>query len=163
MTWLGFAYRDGRGVAADRRLAVDWFIKAYAAGSKRGADRAGCILAGSRSDHPEAVKWLLQAADEGHVDSFYDLALIHEDRTSPQYDPAEAFRCWSRVAERPSGGLRFTAMHTLARWCRDGIGTARDREEAKRWLDRLMDLAPKDKANYRDAAKLHKAIDEELF
>jgi TPR repeat protein len=163
MTWLGFAYREGTGVDADPRQAADWFIKAYAAGSKNAADLAGRVLAGNREDHPEAVKWLRTAADEGCDSSYYSLALICEDRESPEYNAEAAFRCWSRVAERPRGDLRFMAMLTLAKCCRDGIGTGCDRQEAKRWLDRLMALAPKEKADYRYAAKLRKEIDEELF
>ncbi len=163
MTWLGFAYREGTGIDADPRQAADWFIKAYAAGSKNAADLAGRVLACNREDHPEAVKWLRTAADEGCDSSYYSLALIYEDRESPEYNAEEAFRCWSRVAERPRGDLRFMAMLTLARCYRDGNGTECDRQQAKCWLDRLMALAPKDKADYRYAAKLRKEIDEELF
>jgi TPR repeat protein len=82
---------------------------------------------------------------------------------SPEYNAEEAFCCWSQVAERPRGDLRFMAMLTLARCCRDGTGTDLDRQKARQWLDRLMALAPKEKADYRYAAKLRKEIDEELL
>lgn len=163
MTWLGFAYRDGTGVAADERQAADWFIKAYAAGSKNAAHLAGCILGRKPENHRQSVKWLQIAVDEGHELSNYALALTYEDRASSEFNAEEAFHCWSRVAELPSGSLRFTAMLTLARWCRDGIGTQRDRQQAIHWLDRLLSVAPKEKSIYRFAAKLRKEIDEELL
>ncbi len=163
MTWLGFAYRDGTGVPVDEREAADWFIKAHSAGSRNAADLAGRVLCGKREDHFEAVKWLRTAVEEGNVISNYNLALIFENRESPAYNPVEAFSCWTQVATRPRGELRITAMFSLARCCRAGIGTARDRQEAIRWLDHLMTLAPKEKSEYRYAAKLRKEIDEELF
>lgn len=163
MTFLGFSYREGKGVCADVRMAADCFIKAHAAGSTTAAHLAGSVLAAERVDHPEAVKWLRTAVEGGCKSSHFSLALIHEDRESPEYNPEETFRCWSRIAERPRGDLRFMAMLTLARCCRDGLGTECDRQQAKRWLDRLMELAPQDKADYRYAAKLRKEMDEELF
>jgi TPR repeat protein len=163
MTWMGFAYRQGTGVPVDERTAADWFIKAYAAGSRSASELAGRLLAHKLENHPEAVKWLRTAVEDGDDSAYYNLALIHEHRNSPEYDPEEAFRCWSHVAERPKGNLRIVAMFILARWCRDGIGTERSRDEAKRWLDRILAVAPKDKSDYRDAAKLRREIDDDLF
>jgi TPR repeat protein len=163
MTSLGFAYREGRGVSVDEREATDWFIRAHTAGAKHAAELAGRLLSYHRDNHLEAVKWLRTAVDHGYDSVFYNLALIYEDRESPEYDVQEAFCCWSQVAERPRGDLRFMAMLTLARCCREGTGTDRDRQQAKQWLDRLMALAPNGKADYRHAAKLRKEIDEELI
>jgi len=163
MIWLGFAYREGTGVPVDERAAADWFIKAHAAGAKNAANLAGGVLASRREDHYEAVKWLRTAVEEGNELSHFSLARIYEDRNSPAYDAEAAFCCWILLAERQHGDIRFEAMFTLACCCRDGIGTACDRQQAKRWLDRVMTLAPKEKSDYRRAAKLRKEIDEELF
>lgn len=163
MTSLGFAYREGRGVSVDEREAAEWFIRAHTAGAKHAAELAGRLLSYHRDNHLEAVKWLRTAVDHGYDSAFYNLALIYEDRESPEHNAEEAFCCWSQVAERPRGDLRFMAMLTLARCCRDGTGTALDRQKARQWLDRLMALAPKEKADYRYAAKLRKEIDEELL
>jgi TPR repeat protein len=57
----------------------------------------------------------------------------------------------------------MSALHTLARCCRDGIGVERDLQQAKLWLDRLIAVAPKDKSDYRHAVKLRKEMDEELL
>jgi hypothetical protein len=163
MTNLGFVYRDGHGVDADPRIAADWFIKAYHAGDKYAAYRAGSALSYRRENHLEAVEWLTRSADDGDSMSQYSLALIYEDRNSPAHDPEKAYCCWLQVAQRPQGTLRFDAMHTLARCCRDGIGVKRDLQQAKEWLDRLIAVAPKDKSDYRHAVKLRKEMDEELL
>jgi hypothetical protein len=59
--------------------------------------------------------------------------------------------------------LRFLAMFRLAYCYRDGLGTQQSRDEAKRWLDRILAVAPKEKSDYRHALKLRREIDEELF
>lgn len=163
MTSLGFAYREGRGVPVDEREATDWFIKAHAAGAKHAAELAGRLLSYHSDNHLEAVRWLRTAVDHGYESAYYNLALIYENRESPEYNADEAFYCWSQVAECPRGDSRFMAMLTLARCCRDGIGTDLDSQKAREWLDHLMTLAPKAKADYRYAAKLRKEIDEELL
>lgn len=163
MIWMGFAYQAGRGVPIDDRQSADWFVRAYGAGSKNACLLAGQLLSHLPENHLEASKWLRIALEHGYDDAYISLASIHEDRRSPIYDPEEAFRCWARVAERPRGDLRFMAMLTLARCCRDGIGTERNREEAIKWLDRLLVVAPAGKANYRDAEKLKQEIEGDLL
>ena len=162
MTFLGFGYREGRGVPVDEREAADWFIKAYSAGNVHAAELAGRLLSYHKENHSEAVKWLHIAAEHGDESANYNLALIHEDRGSPEYNAEEAFRCWTCVAERPKGNdLRFMGMLTLARCCRNGIGTQRNRQQAIEWLDCLLAASPK-KAYCREATKLRKEIDEEI-
>lgn len=163
MTSLGFAYRDGRGVIVDARIASDWFIKAYSAGNTNASELAGRLLSYRSENHHEAVKWLRIALDHGYDSAYYNLALIHEDRESPAHDPEEAFLCWLQVAERPSGDLRFSAMFSLAHCCRDGIGTLRSRDEAMRWLDRILAIAPKENSDYQHAMKLRKDLEQDLF
>lgn len=160
---MGLAYREGRSVPVDEKKAVEWFIKAHEAGARSGADLAGRLLSFRAENHLEAVRWLRIAADSGNDLSYASLAYIYEDRRSPAHEPEEAFRCWLQVAERPRGNLRFHAMWRMACCCRDGIGTERNREEAKRWLDRIIAVAPKDKSDYRDAVKLRHELDQELF
>jgi len=163
MSSVATGYREGRGVPVDERKAADWFIKAYEAGRPADAERAGNVLSYRPENHHEAVKWLRIALAHGYDSPYYSLALIHEDRQSPAHDPEEAFRCWLQVAERPRGDLRFSAMFSLAYCCRDGIGTTRSSAEAKRWLDRIIAVAPKEKSDHRLAIKKRREIDEELF
>lgn len=118
---------------------------------------------GIERDVAVAEQWLLIAVENGNDLSYSSLADIHADRRSPAHDSEEAFHCWLQVAERPRGDLRLDAMYWLARSCRDGIGTSQSRDEAKRWLDRILAIAPPGKSDYRHAAKLRKEIDEGLL
>jgi TPR repeat protein len=163
MVSMGLAYSEGRGVPVDQQKAIEWYIKAHDAGARNAAGLAGRILSYHSENHPEAVKWLRIAVENGDTVSYSILADIHNDQRSPAHDPEEAFRCWLQVAERPRGDLRFDAMYWLARSCRDGIGTVRNHDEAKRWLDRIIAVAPKEKSDYRHAVKLRRELDEELF
>ncbi len=163
MTLLGFAYREGRGVAADADAAVGWFISAHAAGAAGAASVAGRILAERVASHAAAVEWLHKGIEEGNPDCYHHLALIHENRSSPAYDPQAAFRAWLQVAQRPRADLRLLALRQLAVSCRDGIGTEPDRGQAIRWLDRLIALAPAGKRDHRRALKLRREIAEDLL
>ena len=171
MISMGLAYREGRCVPVDEKRAVEWFIKAHEAGARNAADLAGRLLSHRAENHLEAVKWLRIAAESGNDLSYASLAEIYEDRRSSAHDPKEAFFCWLEYVERRQPTLdgpiglarRFHAMRTLACCCRDGIGTERNRDEAKRWLDRIIAVAPKDKSDYLHAIKLRQEIDEELI
>jgi TPR repeat protein len=163
MIWMGFAYREGKGVVVDETEAADWFIKAYAAGESTAARLAGRILAHMPETHLEAVNWLRISIGHGDDSSYYNIALLHQDRNSPAYDPAEAFNCWSRVAERPRGDLRFEAMLSLARCCRDGHGTERNRDKAIEWFDLLLSVAPRKVSEHDDAVKLRQEIEGDLL
>ncbi len=163
MTSLGFAYREGWGVEVDKRKAADWFIAAYHAGNKYAAYLAGRVLSCSAEDHLEAVRWLLVAIENGHDLAHYELAFIYEDRGSPAYDSTAAFHCWNQVANRSSGSCRFMAMFQMVHYNRDGIETTPNRDEAKRWLNRILTTAPKKSSDYRSALKLLRKIDEDLL
>jgi TPR repeat protein len=163
MTTLGMAYRDGREVTADINQAVRWFLRAYEAGSANAAGLAGRLLAENPATHAEAVKWLRLAVEGGCKDYHQSLAVLFDDRSSPVHDPREGFLAWVQVAQRPSGEVRLQAMRQIALCCRDGLGTERSVKEAKRWLDRLITLAPTGKPDHRRALKLRAELDEELF
>lgn len=163
MTSLGFAYREGRGVEVDRRKAADWFIAAYHAGNKYAAYLAGRVLSCSAEDHLEAVRWLLVAIENGYDLAHYELGFIYEDRGSPAYDLTAAFHSWLQVANRPCGSCRFTAMFQMVHYNRNGIATTPNRDEAKRWLNRILTTAPKKSSKHRSALKLLRKIDEDLL
>jgi TPR repeat protein len=163
MTSLGFAYREGRGVEADGRKAADLFIAAYHKGNKYAAYLAGGVLSNRAENHLEAVKWLLLAVENGHDIANYDLAFIYENRSSAAYDSTAAFHCWLQVANRSSGSCRFMAMFKMVHFNRDGIATTPNRDEAKRWLNRILTTAREGSSDYRLALKLLRQMDDELF
>jgi TPR repeat protein len=162
MIWLGYAYGDGRGVEKNSRHAADWFIKGHELGEANAADLAGRQLMETRELHTEAVKWLRISVANGKEISNYQLALIFENPKSQEYNPKEAFLCWSILAERPSGDVSLTAMLKVARCLINGNGISCDLEAARTWLDRFM-ARPTTKVYRRKAERLLKTIGDSQF
>lgn len=162
MNSLGFAYRDGTGVSRDPQQAAAWFIKAVEAGDGHSLVYAGGVYARQLAAPSEAIKWYLRAAEAGYKDSFVELAMLYDDRTSPVYDPVEAVK-WFKVVAEQSGGSRPRAMLALARRSRDGIGTAQDLKMAREWLTRLLAIASPKAVEYREATSLLAEIRGDLL
>jgi TPR repeat protein len=162
MNSLGFAYRDGMGVPCDPQQAVAWFIKAVEAGDGHSLVHTGRVYARQLAVPSEAIKWYLRAAEAGYKDSFFELAMLYEDRTSPVHDSVEAVKWFNAVAEQ-TGGSRSRAMLALARHCRDGIGTAQDLKMAREWLTRLLAVASPKADEYREATSLLAEIEGDLL
>lgn len=162
MIWLGFAYREGTGVSADYEEAVGWFIKAVEAGDGHSMIHVGRIYAGYLNSPSKAVPWLLRAAEAGFTESHVALGMLYDDRKSDIYDPTEAVRWWHVVAEGKSSSVG-RAMVALARHYRDGIGTTRDTQAAKEWLQKAIQTCIPKSEFCREAAKLLKEMDIALL
>lgn len=153
MVFLGFAYREGTGVACDNEKAVDWFIKAVEAGDTHSMIHVGRMYSRHLHDPEEAMRWFLRAAEAGQTESHLELAFLYEDRKSPLYDAEQAVHWYRRVAEA-NGGSRDRARLALAHFCRNGEGTAHDPVEAKAWLVKVLESAPATSAFHREAKAL---------
>lgn len=153
MIFLGFAYREGKGVARDNEKAVDWFIKAVEAGDSHSMIHAGRMYSRHLQCPEAAMRWFLRAAEAGHAESHLELAFLYEDRKSPVYDPEQAVHWYQRVAKSNSSS-RDRAMLALAHFCRNGEGTAHDPAEAKAWLCKVIESAPPKSAFHREAKSL---------
>ncbi|MFZ4595354.1 MAG: tetratricopeptide repeat protein [Verrucomicrobiaceae bacterium] len=153
MIFLGFAYRDGRGVACDNEKAADWFIKAVEAGDSHSMIHAGRMYSWQLRAPEKALKWFLRAAEAGQTESHLELGFLYQDRKSSLYDPGQAVHWYRRVAEG-NGGSRYRAMLALAHFCRNGEGTAHDPAEAKAWLVKVIEGAPPKSSFYREAKSL---------
>jgi TPR repeat protein len=157
MVFLGFAYREGQGVAQNHKQAVSWFIKAVAAGDTHSMIHAGRVLARHLESPAEALEWFLRAAEQGHRDSFVELAMLYDQPGTPVHDPAEAVR-WYKIVEKETSGSRPRAMMALAKHCLDGDGTPRDLPAASEWLRKFMQITREKSKEHRAAAKMLKLI-----
>jgi TPR repeat protein len=153
MIYLGFAYRDGRGVACDYEKAVDWFIEAVEAGDSHSMIHVGRMYSWRLRAPEEALKWFLRAAEAGQTESHLELAFLYQDRKSPVYDAEQAVRWYKRVAEGTSSS-RDRAMLALAHFCRNGEGTPHDHAEARAWLCQVIESAPPKSSFHREAKSL---------
>jgi TPR repeat protein len=162
MVWLGFSYREGRGVRCDATEAAQWFIKAVGAGDSHAMIYAGRMYARELAQPAQALQWFHRAADAGLSESHIHLAMLYDDRKSPIHNSAEAVKWYLAVVEG-TGGHKARAMLALARHSRDGIGTERGRQIAQNWLLRLLDVVPKKSAAHREASGLLEQIRGDLL
>lgn len=153
MVFLGFAYREGTGVACDNQQAVDWFINAVEAGDSHSMIHAGRMYS-RYLDCPEAaMRWFLRATEAGQTESHLELAFLYEDRKSPLYDAEQAVRsvspCCRGQRRKPRPGKAGACA-----FFRNGEGTAHDPAEARAWLIKVIESAPPQSAFYREAKSL---------
>lgn len=162
MVFLGFAYREGKGVPLDSEQAAAYFIKAFEAGDSHAAVYVGKLFAHQLKNPALGVEWLLRAAEAKCSDSYLYLALLYDDRDSALYDPAAAVRWYQTTADDPKGyGKR--ALLELARHYRDGAGVEPDRERALQFLDRLDQIPRMPTEIAKDAQKLRQEITTHLL
>jgi TPR repeat protein len=51
-------------------------------------------------DYVEAMKWLLKAAEQGHVDAYYILGFMYEEGKGVAQDHAEAVKWFQKAGEQ---------------------------------------------------------------
>lgn len=162
MIWLGFAHRDGTGVAADHQKAVEWFIKAVEAGDGHSMIYVGRLYARQLQSPSHAIWWFLRAAGAGYTESHVELSMLYDDRALDTYDAVEAVKWWRVVAKGGSSSVGRAAL-ALARHCRDGVGTSRDVEAAREWLQLALKSCHQKSSLYREATKLMREMDASLL
>lgn len=98
---MGQAYKLGRGVSADPKIALSWFEKAAAQGHEQAQSNAGLLLynAGRK---PAAMRWIRMASDRGDPRAQYILGIEYFNATTLQKDWPRAYALMTRAA---SAGL----------------------------------------------------------
>jgi TPR repeat protein len=158
MTFLGFAYSEGRCVPQDYELAVSWFLAAFNHGEKHAAVHAAKILWIPLGRDKEAVDWLLVSAKNNDKESYIYLGLIYGDKKTPFYDPSEAVK-WYKIAVEKSGlGSKRSHLH-LARHYYKGEGVPKSKEIARNWLMKLFSQIEARGELYREGIKLLRKIE----
>ncbi len=132
MTLLGEIYRQGLGVAPDRKAAMEWFERAASLGDVNAAYAlALALLDGNASNAEEARAGglLERAAAAGHPAANYNLALALL-ATGQQADDLRALACLEIAAKSDLGD----AAYALAILYKQGRAVARDDDKAAEWM-----------------------------
>lgn len=131
---LGVMHDEGKGLARNPALAVEWWRKAAGQGMVRAMHNlANAYIAGegAAQDHAAAIKWLRAAADKGLDRSQYTLGQMYGYGLGVKQDKAIAAKMFRMAAEQ--GHDR--AQYNLGKMYRDGAGGLdRSAEEAARWF-----------------------------
>jgi cell division septation protein DedD len=108
---MGQAYRLGRGVPADLKIAGSWYQKAAAQGHEQAQANFGVILyeAGKRA---EAMTWIRKAADRGDARAQYILGIELSNGDLLKRDFGRAYAYMSRSASQglPAAGKALAEM-----------------------------------------------------
>jgi dienelactone hydrolase len=91
---------------------------------------------GPRRDNGLAARLFRLAADRGHAQAQWELALMYREGAGVARDPTAA-RTLARVAAEAG---EAPAMNTLGVMARDGVGQTRDDTEAVRWFRQAAEL-----------------------
>ena len=162
MASLGFAYQDDDWPERDLAQALQWFVRAVDAGHTSSMMQVGRLYAGELRSPVEAVEWFNRAAEAGNPEAPVHLAMLHDDRRSTVYDPTEAVK-WYRAVVDSGRDRSGRSMLALARHYRDGVGVPRDLVMAQEWLQRLLAVVPETGAFHKEAARLHREMQDDLF
>ncbi|OYW36242.1 MAG: hypothetical protein B7Z42_12800, partial [Brevundimonas sp. 12-68-7] len=115
---LAALYQTGEaGLEVDEAESRLWARRAAETGDARGQHAYGMYLfdgVGGARDRAEALDWLKQAADQGLVDSQYNVARIYEngdEGIAP--DPTQAYR-WYLIAARAGDPQAQAAVDRLS-------------------------------------------------
>jgi TPR repeat protein len=134
MTWAGYVYLYGKGVAVEKALALKWFSKAAEAGDAEAMSWIGHIYAsgdGVPADMAMAHQWYLKAAEGGDAYGMSRVAHLYCSGEGVAVDMAAARQWYLKAAE---AGDAY-GQHCLASMLdKDG-----EPEEAERWLQKAAE------------------------
>ena len=94
---LAQAYKLGKGVPADLKLAEDLYAKAARAGHLQAADNYGLLLFQTRR-RTDALEWIVRSAERGEPRAQYVLGTAHFNGDLVPRDRIRAYALMSRAA-----------------------------------------------------------------
>lgn len=140
---VGIFYENGFGVATDKRVAEDWFLKSAQNGFAAGQYELSLLLQSKGEENlAEAVDWLRKSAFQGFPLAQHLYSLYCEAGIGMVPDPIEAFRVCLLAANRDY----CPAVRRAASMLEQGIGTAVALDQAFIWYRRAAELGDADAA-----------------
>ena len=149
---LGALYAEGEGTPEDRKEAVSWLHDAARQGNAEAQDilkklekevaedslpeeemlaRAYACLEGKGvpQDKTEAARWFRKAAEQGHGEAQYRLAMLLLSGDGVRRDTAEATRLFRKAAEQGHAKAQFELAVRLFK----GDDVPQDKAQAAEW------------------------------
>ena len=163
---IGYKYEKGTGVEQDYCKAAEWYAKAVDKGHKKAASYLANLYLngyGVVKDRDKAIELFLIAAESGFSYAQYWTAqLLYNEK---KYEQAFG---WALKSAKQGSTL---GIHLLAKMYKDGLGTAKDVNEAIKWhrkgaekdyLFDILDLAELlyNEKQFTEALKWYKVVVE---
>ena len=127
---LGRAYRDGLGITADHKAAVEWFQKSAEAGNRCSAYALSKLLL-EQEQILQALRWLRQAAEQNDQYAQYRLGKLL--LTGAEGVPKDIDAAIQLLKDSAGQGNQY-AQYMLGKLYLLGQEVKTDREEALRYL-----------------------------
>ena len=131
---MGQAYKLGRGVPTDLRLAQSWYERAAQQGHEQAQANLGLILF-QNGERQAAIPWIRKAADHGDPRAQYVLgtALFNGDIVAKDWPRAYALMTRAAAQGLPQAATSLTEMDGFIPLAdrQKGIALARDLERAE--------------------------------
>jgi len=138
-TWLGYAFREGRGVKTDYEQSAAWFtIAAETTGTAIAATTIGRLYYGYMGRPDKALPWLLKAAEDGYCDSFKMLARIYGDNESIHFEMDKAVYWYEQIINGKYEKSANAARLDLAKLYLSGKRQPKNQERAKDLLNQAI-------------------------
>lgn len=142
---------EGKGTDQDLIEAAQWYQRAASKGFPMAQFRLGTLYErgiGVKADPQRAQVWYERAAVQGNVKAMHNLAVLLASRT-PKPDYKSAARWFTAAADYGLGDSQFN----LAVLYENGMGVAKDQQQAYKWLVLAAKSGDKDAAARRDSLK----------
>jgi localization factor PodJL len=146
---IGARYADGRGVAADPKIAMNWYQRAADAGFAPAQYRLASIYEkglGVDRDIAKARALYAQAASQGNTSAMHNLAVLNATGAEGKPDFAEAARWFKEAAEHNVRDSQYNLAILYAR----GNGVPQDLGQSYKWFAVAATQGDQDAAQKRD-------------
>ena len=146
---IGVRFTEGRGVAANLELAVQWFERAAKQGLAPALYRLGSLHEkglGVKKDLDKARQLYLLAADKGNANAVHNLAVLYAEGIDGKPDYRQAAQWFRKAADRGVADSQYNLGILYAR----GIGVDQNLAESYKWFALAAQQGDQDSAKKRD-------------
>lgn len=146
---IGNRYAEGRGVAEDMTVAVQWYEKAAEQNLAPAQYRLASFYEkgiGVAKDVVKARRFYEQAASQGNASAMHNLAVLNAMGADGKSDNIAAARWFQRAAELGVRDSQFNLGILAAK----GVGMEQNLQEAYKWFALVAKAGDKDAADKRD-------------
>lgn len=102
LDWMGWFYDEGRGVAADKPRAADYYRQAAEKGEPHAEWRYGVMLdtpEGVSLDSAAAMGWFRKSAAQGYSNAYVSMGVMYSGGRGVGRDYAKALDCYRQGAK----------------------------------------------------------------
>ena len=148
-------YSEGRGVAANLEIAVQWFERAAAKGLAPAMYRLGSLYEkgqGVKKDLEKARQLYIAGADKGNAKAVHNLAVLYAEGIDGKPDYRTASQWFRKAADKGVADSQYNLGILYAR----GIGVDQNLAESYKWFALAAQQGDQDAAKKREdvAARL---------